>query len=142
MAQDTRQSYSVTVESSSASQALAVARGYSLNLNIKKGGSEGFNAAETLLAALGTCILTNVASLSQKMRIEIQGAWVELNAERSDDPPGLVGIDYRLVLRSRAERDKLEQLHNSAIKWGTVTNTLARGVIVQGRLVIESGTYQ
>ena len=51
--------YHVTVSREDDSHAHAHAREHTLALNIKKGdGTAGFNAAETLLAALGTCILT------------------------------------------------------------------------------------
>ena len=137
MVQSSGQTYAVVVRADTVSQASAIARGHTLSLNIQKGGSLGFNAAETLLAALGTCILTNIESLSQKMRIEIQGARMELTAERSDDPPGLTRIDYRLVLQSGADKDKLEHLHHLAVRWGTVTNTLARGIVPTGDLIVE-----
>jgi len=136
--QDAGATYLVRVRAGDYSQALATARNHTLTLNIQKGGSQGFNPAETLLAAIGTCILTNVGSLSRKMRIDILDAWVDLNAKRNDDPPGLTDINYRLVIRSQAERDKLEQLHDLAIRWGTVTNTLAQGVIPHGQLVIQA----
>jgi hypothetical protein len=48
--------YYVNVATQDDSHALAEARGHKLTLNVKKGSGEaGFNAAETLLAALGAC---------------------------------------------------------------------------------------
>jgi len=49
--------YHVTATIQDESHALIEARGHRLTLNVKKGAGEaGFNAAETLLAALGACI--------------------------------------------------------------------------------------
>ena len=118
--------------------AQAEARGHVLKLNVKKGSEEaGFNAAETLLSALGACILTNVNAIGEKMRLDIRSARIEFEADRRDDPPALTQICYRLILDSPAPREKLEELHALSLKWGTVTNTLINGAIPQGELVVE-----
>ena len=64
--------YQVNVTIQDESHALAETRGHRLTLNVKKGAGEaGFNAAETLLAALGACMLTNVNAISEKMRLKV-----------------------------------------------------------------------
>ena len=131
--------YHVTVAQQDASHAVAQARQHTLTLNIRKGdGAAGFNAAETLLAALGTCILTNVTSLAQKMRLHVASARIEFEATRRDDPAQLTRITYRLILESAEPPEKLQNLHDLAIKWGTVTNTLIQGIQPQGTLVVEA----
>lgn len=113
-------------------------RGHELYLNIKKGcGEAGFNAAETLLAALGACLLTNVNAISQKMRLHIRSARVEFQAVRRDEPPALTQITYRLVFDSPEPPEKLQELGDLCFKWGTVTNTLVNGLTPQGSLIIE-----
>ncbi|MDZ7843537.1 MAG: OsmC family protein [Anaerolineales bacterium] len=135
----TNKSYAVTVYRQDDSQAQAAARGHALSLNIKKGSGEaGFNAAETLLAALGACLLTNVNAIGTKMQLEIKSARIEFESIRQDDPPILSQIRYRLVLNSPEPREKLEELHALCLKWGTVTNTLIEGLTPQGSLEIES----
>jgi uncharacterized OsmC-like protein len=63
-------SYAVTVTRQDERQAIAATRGHELALNIKKGDeSAGFNAAATLLAALGACVLTNVNAIAAKMHL-------------------------------------------------------------------------
>ena len=42
--------------------------------------------------------------------------------------------EARLVLDSPEPAGKLEDLHDRAFKWGTVTNTLLDSVAVQGEL--------
>lgn len=131
--------YHVVVKRQDESRAVAEARGHQLTLNIKKGAGEaGFNAAETLLAALGACILTNVNAIGEKMRLDIRGARLEFDATRQDEPPLLTEIRYRLVLDSPEPRQKLEELHDLCIKWGTVTNTVINGLPPQGTLVVEN----
>jgi uncharacterized OsmC-like protein len=130
--------YHVDVTVQDESHALAEARDHQLTLNVKKGAGEaGFNAAETLLAALGACILTNVNAISAKMRLRIDAARIEFEADRRDDPPALTEIRYRLILDSPEPRGKMEELHHLALKWGTVTNTVINGLTPQGALVIE-----
>ncbi len=135
----TKKSYAVVVYRQDDSQAQAIARGHALSLNIKKGSGEaGFNAAETLLAALGACLLTNVNAIGAKMQLEIKSARIEFESIRQDDPPILTQIRYRLVLNSLEPREKLEELHDLCLKWGTVTNTIIKGLTPQGSLEIES----
>ena len=130
--------YHVNVTTQDGSHALAEARGHQLTLNVKKGSGEaGFNAAETLLAALGACILTNVNAIGEKMRLQIDEARLEFDADRRDEPPALTEIRYKLILKSPEPREKLDELHQLCLKWGTVTNTLIHGLTPQGTLVIE-----
>jgi len=134
-------SYHVVVSRRDDSRAQAETRGHQLALNIKKGvGEAGFNAAETLLAALGACILTNVNAIGEKMRLDIRSARIEFDAVRRDEPPALTEIRYRLILKSPEPREKLEELHDLCVKWGTVTNTLINGLTPQGTLVIKNLT--
>ena len=135
---ETHQTYQVTVTGQDAAHALAETRGHALTLNIKKGdGTAGFNAAETLLASLGACILTNVNALSQKMRLRVNAVRLEITGVRQDEPPGLIQINYHLTLDSPEPEEKLRELHDLCIKWGTVTNTLIDGVALRGTLSVE-----
>ena len=130
--------YHVNVTIQDDSHALAETRGHRLTLNVKKGmGEAGFNAAETLLAALGACILTNVNAISGKMRLQINNARMEFEAVRRDEPPALTEIRYKLILKSPEPPEKLAEMHDLCVKWGTVTNTVINGLTPQGELVIE-----
>ncbi len=136
---NTGMNYHVAVARQDDAHALAEAREHSLTLNIKKGSGEaGFNAAETLLAALGTCILTNVNAIGDKMKLDVRSARIEFDATRRDEPPVLTEIRYRLILESPEPREKLDELHDLCIKWGTVTNTIINGVTPQGELIIKT----
>ena len=128
----------MTVTRQDGARAVAATREHQLTLNIKKGdGTAGFNAAETLLAALGACLLTNVNALGQKMRLRINAARIEFDAVRRDEPPALTEIHYRLVLDSPESEEKLRELQDLCVKWGTVTNTLIDGIVPEGTLVVE-----
>ncbi len=131
--------YHVNVTLQDDSHALAETRGHQLTLNVKKGAGEaGFNAAETLLAALGACLLTNVNAIGRKMHLRIDEARLEVEAMRRDEPPALTEIRYQLILKSPEPPEKLAELHALCVKWGTVANTLITGLTPQGELVIEA----
>lgn len=72
------------------------------------------------------------------MRVSIQDAYVELQGERQDQPPLLTHVTCLLVLVSAAPRNRLETLFDLAPKWGTVTNTLARGVPLDLELEVRT----
>jgi uncharacterized OsmC-like protein len=133
----------VSVTRQDDSHALAETRGHWMLLNVKKGSSEaGFSAAETIMTALGDCLLTNVNAIGEKMRLKIDGARIEVDAERRDKPAALTRISYRLILKSAEPSEKLAELHELCVRWGTVTNTLINGLTPQGELVIEHGSIE
>ena len=130
--------YHVTAAIQDDFHAVVETRGHRLTLNVKKGSGEaGFNAAETLLAALGACMLTNVNAIGEKMRLKVEEARIEFDADRRDEPPALTEIRYKLILKSSEPSEKLQELADLCFKWGTVTNTLINGLVPQGELVIE-----
>jgi len=130
--------YAVQVTKINENIALARRDDHELQVSIKKGdNSQGFNAVETLLAALGTCVLTNINDFSKKLRLKINTAKVKLVAVRSNDPPKVESIQYQLIIQSDEDRNKLEELFHLSQKWGTVTNTLIETVDISGTLVIN-----
>lgn len=71
----------------------------------------GFNVAETMLASLCVCLITNADALTDKMRLQVDGVRVEIEGDRRDEPPGIVQIRYRLVLNSPEPTDYLTRRH-------------------------------
>lgn len=131
--------YHVTAQIQDESHALIQTRGHELIFNVKKcSGEAGFNAAETLLAALSVCMLTNVNAIGEKMRLKVESARIEFDATRRDEPPALTEIRYKLILKSPEPAEKLQELADLCFKWGTVTNTLVNGLVPHGTLVIEN----
>ena len=132
------QRYHVTVEREGTTRAVAKTRQHTLVLNAEKGrGETGFNAAETLMASLGACFMTNLNSLAAKMRLAIEDITLDIDGVRLDDPPGISQLTYVLTLVSKEPIEKLNQLYDLSVKWGTVTNTLIRGVQISGTLHVE-----
>ena len=133
------QTYFVTVQRLDDAHAEARVRTFRLATGARRSDpTVGPNSVETLLAALGTCLLTNVNTLMEQMHVSIQDAHVELRGERQDKPPLLTHIACRLVLVSAEPRSRLETLFELAQKWGTVSNTLARAVPLEMELVVQA----
>ena len=132
------QSYHVSLQREGELHALAEAHGHTLRLGVHRGDPEaGFNAAETLMAALGACLMTNINSMAASMHLQIDDARIEINGVRRSDPPALITLEYELILTSPEPEEKLAALHEKAVKWGTVTNTLIDGVWPEGVLRVE-----
>jgi hypothetical protein len=67
MTQSAGRQYRVVVSDQGSGYAQAATRGHEITLNVKKGsGDAGFNAAETLLAALGFVISPMSTPLGRK----------------------------------------------------------------------------
>mgnify|MGYP005860338325 CR=1 FL=1 len=133
------QTYHVTVQRLDEAHAEARVRSFRLATGVRRSDpAVGPNAVETLLAALGTCLLTNVNTLMGQMHVDIRDAYVELQGERQDKPPMLTHIACRLVLVSSEPRSRLETLFGLAQKWGTVSNTLVRAVPLEMELEVEA----
>ena len=132
------QSYHVSLRRAGEIHALAEAHGHALQLGVHRGDPEaGFNAAETLMAALGACLMTNINSMADRMHLQIDDARIEIDGIRRSDPPALITLEYTLILVSPEPEEELAALHEKAVKWGTVTNTLMNGVHPGGTLRIE-----
>jgi uncharacterized OsmC-like protein len=109
-------SYAVTVTRQDERQAVAAARGHELTLNIKKGdGSVGFNAAETLLAALGARVLTNVNAIAAKMRLYLNDAQMRFTAVRQDEPPILTKTRVAVRDQARSAIHTVEVIHDTCM---------------------------
>lgn len=130
--------YRVQVRRENEMHAAASVRNHELRLGVRRGDpTAGFNAVETLLAALGTCIITNINALADKMHLQVDEATVDLAGYRREDPPALVRIDVTITLESPEPEDKLRRLKELAIQYGTVTNTLAAGVGMHFMLMLR-----
>lgn len=139
--EETQLRYSIVVDRLDDKLAQANRDEHRLILSIKRNDRlYGFNAVETLLSALGSCLLTNVNDFSSKLRLNIKEARVYLTALRNDRPPKVASIEYELMFDSPDSIEKLEELHSYCKKWGTVYNTLADAIPINGKLkVINTG---
>lgn len=133
------QSYRVRVERTDSLHARASVRDFELRLGARRADPEaGFNPVETLLSALGDCLLTALDFVAERSQIALTEAWIELEANRQDKPPSLTGIRYTLHLTSDAPSERIERLVSLAERNSTVFQTLTRALPVEGSWGMDS----
>jgi uncharacterized OsmC-like protein len=133
------QNYQVRVERTDSDHARASVRDFELRLGAKRADPRaGFNPVETLLAALGDCLLTALDFVAELSKIPITGAWIELEATRQDKPPSLNHIRYTLHLGSEAPKERLERLVGLAERNSTVFQTLSQTLPIEGHSEMDS----
>ena len=72
-------------------------------------------------------------------RVGVAGAEVRLEATRQDAPPKLILIRYDIIVDSAETDQRLDLLHRNVLKYGTISNTLAGAVPLEGTLRRKSG---
>ncbi|WP_114312717.1 OsmC family protein [Thermus caldifontis] len=128
------QDYRVEVRRQDAQRALAEARGFSLVLGARRADKEaGFNPVETLLAALGSCLLSGIQFVAESSRVPLAGARVVLEASREDKPPKIVHIGFVLYLESPAPGERLEKLFELTLKNSTLYQSLKEAIPITAR---------
>jgi uncharacterized OsmC-like protein len=132
--------FHVAVKRISGQKARAEAHGQTLELAIKGGDPTlGFTAPETLLAAFGACILSNVTRIAAEMKLRVDHAEVVFDGVKHTDPLGIDPLGYRVVIHSPEPPEALRDLYRKATTDGTATNALLNGLVPAGELVIEPG---
>jgi uncharacterized OsmC-like protein len=92
------------------------------------------NPVELLLAALAACMLKGIERVAPMLHFQIDGAEVRLEAVRQDAPPKLTLIRYEIVVDSPETDQRLDLLHRNVLKYGTISNTLAGALPLDGAL--------
>jgi uncharacterized OsmC-like protein len=98
------------------------------------GRPDAFNPAELLLAAVAGCMIKSIERVTPMLQFELQGVEVKLQGVRQDSPPKMASIDYELIIDTTESDHRLELLHKNVRKYGTVSNTVAGGTTLTGRI--------
>lgn len=127
--------YTVTARRVDAQGSLAFAKQAQVVLGTDLDGrQEAFNPVELLLAALAACMIKGVERVTPLLAFQIAGVEVRLEAIRQDAPPKLTKIVYEIVVDSAETDARLDLLHRNILKYGTISNTLAGAVPLEGHL--------
>jgi uncharacterized OsmC-like protein len=114
---------------------IAVAKSARVTLDTDIGGrDDAMNPVELLLSALAACIIKGIERVAPMIRFSFEAVEIEIEAARQDVPPKLVSIDYRLLVRTTETDQRLELLHTNVRKYGTIYNTLASTVALNGTI--------
>ncbi len=128
--------YQITATSDSLGKSQALANKTVLPFDASNGRDSLLpNPAELLLTALAACILKNIERYSIKLHIPYESARISVNGTRSDIPPSMQEITYKVEIVSRAEERKINLLHKNVIKFGTISNTLAQSCRLNGEFI-------
>jgi uncharacterized OsmC-like protein len=100
-----------------------------------QGRRDALNPAELLLAALAACIIKGAERVLPVLDFKLRGISVRLHAVRQDSPPKIVSIDYVITVDTDESDHRLELLHKNIRKYGTISNTLALAVPIEGRII-------
>lgn len=99
------------------------------------GRADAMNPVELLLSALAACMLKGIERVTPLLSFRLSGAEVRLEAQRQDAPPKLISIRYEIIVDSDETDQRLDLLHRNILKYGTISNTLAAAVPLDGVLV-------
>lgn len=100
-----------------------------------KGRPDAFNPAELLLAAVAACMIKGIERVTPILQFDLRGVEVRLHGVRQDSPPKMLSIDYELIVDTPESDQRLELLHTNVRKYGTVSNTVAAALNLDGRIV-------
>lgn len=128
-------SYHIWAESQNGGKARAVANKEIIHFDASSGRQDNLaNPAELLLTSLAACMLKNVERFSKILKYDYVRAEVEIEGLRNDSPPFMSEINYVLKVDSSMDEKKLKLLHKNILKFGTITNTIAKAAKLNGTI--------
>jgi len=71
------------------------------------------------------------------MRLLINDARIEIVGQHQKISSAITRRLYRLILDGPEPKEKLKELHELCLKWGTVTNTNSISIIHEGEFLIK-----
>ena len=138
------ETYKVQVARMSPTHVRATVRNFQMELGGKRADlTAGFNPVETLLSAVGACLLTALAFVADLSHVTIGNASMTVEATRQDRPPILVGIQFHLQVETDLEDTRLARIVELAKKNSTVFQTVSLAVPIQGswmKLPLQPGS--
>ena len=96
------------------------------------GRSDAFNPAELFLASIAACMLKGVERVTPMLHFALRGAEVRVNGVRQDRPPKMLRVRYELVVDTDESDARLDLLHRNVRQYGTIYNTVASAVALDG----------
>jgi len=127
--------FTISASSQKGGKATGTAHKTTIDFDASAGRDEVLpNPAELLLTALSACILKNVERYSEILNYSYRSAKITVKGKRSDHPPVMQRIDYVLEVDTDIDERKLMNWHKNVIKFGTISNTLAKACELNGEI--------
>ena len=98
------------------------------------GRQDAFNPAELLLASLAACMIKGAERALPMLHFEMAGIEIHLHGTRQDAPPRMTEINYEIIVDTNEDDRRLELLHTNIRKYGTISNTLASALKLEGTI--------
>ena len=98
------------------------------------GRADAFNPAELLLASIAACMMKGIERVTPMLNFALCGVTIHLTGERQDALPRMTRIDYEILVDTDETDRRLELLHQNVRKYGTISNTIALAVPLNGTL--------
>lgn len=90
--------------------------------------TDGPSPIEALMAAIVGCIARNLRSVTDAAHVRFDRLAIRVAAERSDDPPAISALHFDLAITTDVPVDRARRLVELALRDGTITRTIARGL--------------
>lgn len=127
--------YSINAASKSGGNATAIANNGTIHFDASAEREDKLpNPAELLLISLAACMLKNIERFSEILKYDYIQAKVSIKGFRNDRPPYMSKIDYVLQIETDMDEKKLHLLHKNILKFGTITNTIAKAAELNGTI--------
>ena len=121
--------YAISISRESEKIAIASAHGTTLRISMSGGEPElGLTSPETVIAAYGACIMTNIGSTAKALGLKIDDVKIDFAATKRNEPLGIENIRCTIKLKSDEPADKLRALLDRATTNGTGTNAINEGI--------------
>ncbi len=127
--------YRVTARRIDAHGSLARSKEASIVLDTDVAGRrDAFNPAELFLTSIAACMIKGIERVTPLLKFDLRGVEVRLSAVRQDAPPKILRVDYELIVDTDEDDARLDLLHRNVRKYGTISNTVADAVVLEGTI--------
>ncbi|PKP72234.1 MAG: osmotically inducible protein C [Alphaproteobacteria bacterium HGW-Alphaproteobacteria-5] len=99
------------------------------------GRDDAFNPAELFLASIAACMIKGIERVTPMLDFNLRGVEVKLHGIRQDSPPKMVSINYEIIVDTDEDDRRLDLLHKNVRKFGTISNTVADAVQLEGMIM-------
>jgi uncharacterized OsmC-like protein len=77
-------------------------------------------------------MIKGIERVTPLLKFQLRGVEVRISAARQDTPPRILRVDYELIVDTDEDDARLDLLHRNVRKYGTISNTVAAAVVLEG----------
>jgi uncharacterized OsmC-like protein len=99
-----------------------------------QGRADAFNPAELFLASIAACMIKGIERAAPMIHFNFTGVEIKLHGIRQDAPPMMLEVHYEIIVGTAEDDRRLELLHTNVRKYGTISNTVAKALKLEGTI--------